>query len=489
MFSGKVSVYKLSKPRYPENAPFHPSQPYPEYGFSSLSQEENFVYEGVREVLRLSGLDKNRYGSEEWNPLGEYIKPGQKVLLKPNLVKEKHPRDPEGWKYVLTHGSVIRAVADFVWKALDGKGKIILADAPQTDSSFTEIAKVLELGSIADFYTSMGLDFELRDLRKEEWLAREGVVVERKELAGDPEGYIAYNLGEASEFFGHCGEGRYYGADYDAKVVNSHHSDGKHEYLISGTAIDCDVFINLPKMKTHKKAGVTLSLKNLVGINGDKNWLPHHTEGTPQFGGDEVPEAPLKHRLERKGVALFRKLALAFPGFGPWFYQKIRKKAVAVLGDTEEVIRSGNWWGNDTVWRMCLDLNKILLFGEMDGSLKTPSCNDPKTHLVFLDGVIAGQGRGPMNPDPAAVGILLFGTNPAEADAVATVLMGFDPNKIPIVRQSFEIRGYRIGQGPWERIPVVSNCLGWQAALGEISVFSCFEPHFGWKGHIERKLL
>ena len=51
----------------------------------------------------------------------------------------------------------------------------------------------------------------------------------------------------------------------------------------------CDLFVNLPKLKTHKKTGITCSLKNFVGINGDKNWLPHHTEGVPANGGDEFP--------------------------------------------------------------------------------------------------------------------------------------------------------------------------------------------------------
>ena len=61
--------------------------------------------------------------------------------------------------------------------------------------------------------------------------------------------------------------------------------NGTHEYLISRSAMDADVFINLPKLKTHKKVGVTLSLKNLVGINGDKNYLPHFCIGTPAEGG------------------------------------------------------------------------------------------------------------------------------------------------------------------------------------------------------------
>ena len=95
-----------------------------------------------------------------------------------------------------------------------------------------------------------------------------------------------------------------------------YHLDGRHEYLLAGSAIGCDVLINLPKLKTHKKAGVTLSLKNLVGINTDKNWLPHHTEGYPPGGGIEHPQPNAKHRIERRLVAASHKALVAFPRSG-----------------------------------------------------------------------------------------------------------------------------------------------------------------------------
>ena len=133
-------------------------------------------------------------------------------------------------------------------------------------------------------FTSARNCFELIDLRREQWTNRDGVITVAG-CRGDPYGNIAFDLGNASEFAGHRGAGRYYGADYDSNKVNQHHLDGRHEYLLAGSAIGCDVLINLPKLKTHKKAGVTLSLKNLVGINTDKNWLPHHTEGDPARGG------------------------------------------------------------------------------------------------------------------------------------------------------------------------------------------------------------
>lgn len=150
-------------------APFHPAAQYPEYIFES-GPEPNRVYEAVRQVFYLAGLNLEHYNTQAWNPLKGLIHPGETVLLKPSLVKENHPRDSTGWRYVLTHGSVIRAVADYVCKALDGRGKVIVADAPQTDSSFDQIVHILGLDVIRDFYRAQGLDFELIDLRQEEWV-------------------------------------------------------------------------------------------------------------------------------------------------------------------------------------------------------------------------------------------------------------------------------------------------------------------------------
>jgi hypothetical protein len=246
---------------YPSTAPFHPSESYPELELPLTSDAPNPVYAGVRACFRLAGLDIANHGRPEWNPLGELIAPGETVLLKPNLVKESHPRDPSGWRYVLTHGSVIRAVADYVWKAVGSEGKVILADAPQTDSSFRRIVEVLGLDAIREFYAAHGRDMELIDLRREEWVSVDGVVTERRRLGGDPRGGVAFDLGAHSEFWDHKGAGRYYGADYDSAEVNRHHTGGRHEYLLAGSAIAADVVFNLPKLKTHKKAGITVSLK------------------------------------------------------------------------------------------------------------------------------------------------------------------------------------------------------------------------------------
>jgi uncharacterized protein (DUF362 family) len=486
-----VVVSRLDAAVYPASAPFHPDRTYPEYLFgreTAGSAGSNSVYAGIRETLRLADLDSAAFDTTQWNPLREFVRPGQVVLIKPNLVKENHPRDPEGWRYTITHGSIIRAVADYVFKALEGRGTVVVADAPQTDSDFETMVRLLGLDRLQEFYRSHGLNFELTDLRKEQWTAQGEVIVERRKLAGDPRGYVAFDLGDRSEFHNHSGAGRYYGADYDEGEVNRHHSGGRHEYLIAGSAVKCDVFINLPKLKTHKKAGITVNLKNLVGVNGDKNWLPHHTCGTPADGGDQFPSLTLKRRLEHRAARTLRRVALAMPGLGNWALQKARRSGKRVFGDTEKVIRSGNWHGNDTTWRMCLDLNKLVLFGNSDGSFRRPAPDQRKPYLSFVDGVIGGQGRGPMNPDPLDSRIVMFGANPASVDAVAATLMGFDVRRIPIVEHAFCTRGFPLTDWNWQQVRCVSDVAAWNQLLPDLmnsSELLHAEPHFGWTGNIE----
>jgi uncharacterized protein (DUF362 family) len=483
--SRRVHVWRSAVAGYLETAPFDPDEQYPEYGDGGISESPNPAYRAVREVFRLAGLDAARVGTSSWNPLGAIIRPGERVVLKPNLIKDVHPRDAQGWRYLMTHGSVVRAVADFVWKALDGRGHVVICDAPQTDTSFAGVRRVLQLDAICDHFRRRGLDMDLIDLRGEAWRVADGVVVERLQQQGDPAGCIAYDLGARSEFVGHRGAGCYYGADYDSAEVNRHHAGGRHEYLVSGTVMQADVFINLPKLKTHKKAGITVALKNLVGINGDKNWLPHHTEAGAEGGGDEHPGGDPRHTVERRAAARLRALSLTLPGMGPLVHRVARRVGRHVFGDTETVIRSGNWWGNDTVWRMCLDLNKICVYGRPDGTIATARAT---RHHVLVDGLIAGDGRGPLNPDPVPAGLVLFGSSAPAVDAAAAWLIGFDPARLPIVAGAFRCAHLPLVEGDWRDVPVVSNVGAWCGRLAEIPDDSTwhFRPHFGWSGRVER---
>ena len=166
--------------------------------------------------------------------------------------------------------------------------------------------------------------------------------------------------------------------------------------------------------------------------------------------------------------------------------RQARPIGLSLFGDTEDVVRSGNWWGNDTVWRMCLDLNKIALYGERDGTFREPTPEHRKRHFSLIDGIIAGEGRGPLNPDPVPAALLLFGTHPSSVDAAAAYLIGFDPERLPIVRQSFRCRHLPLAEWDWRDVHVTSARPEWNGPLPELTDTLRFSPHFGWVGHVER---
>ena len=412
------------------------------------------------------------------------VRPGDWVAIKPNLVREENYARPGEWVSVITSGDLIRQTCDYVGERLGGRGKITICDAPQTDSSFAKISALLNLDAIArDTSKRHGIAVEVVDLRNEEWTTRDGVVVERKKLSGDPRGVICFNLGRDSFFFGCSGEGRYYGADYDSRVVNTHHHGEVQEYLICATPIAADVFINMPKLKTHKKSGVTLSLKNLVGINADKNWLPHHTEGSPRDGGDQFPDMTVRRHAEQRAVALARTLALRVPGIGSYMARKLRRAGRVAFGD-KNVIRSGNWHGNDTTWRMVLDLNRCLMYGSADGSLRRES---PKRYYSLVEGRVGMEGAGPMAGDPVESDVVIGGTDPVAVDMVAARVMGFDWRKIPMIREAFSLRELPVTRLAPEDVHVVSDVPDWNGRFLDIESreFLRFRPHFGWIGRIE----
>jgi uncharacterized protein (DUF362 family) len=413
------------------------------------------------------------------------IKPNDVVVIKPNLVKESKETDKNEWRSVITSAFVIQSVTEYVCKKLSGKGEIYICDAPQTDSSFKKIAEKLGLYDVAkELSDQYNIPIEVVDLRNEEWINENGIIVKREKKTGDPNGTIAFNLGKNSLFYKHKGEGQYYGADYDYKEVNRHHKVETQEYLICATPIMADVVISLPKLKTHKKTGVTLSVKNLVGINADKNWLPHHTFGSPSSGGDEYPDTSLKRKIETAGAKIVKKIALNIPYLGTKIARILRNKGMTVFGSGSNTIRSGNWYGNDTTWRMTLDLNRCLLYGNSDGTLRNESA---KRYYSVIDGEIGMEGSGPMQGDPKECGIFISGSDPVSVDAVAATVMGFDWEKLPVIREAFYLDTLPISTVDPNTIQVVSELHDWQGSLEELKTKEHYDfiPHFGWRNHIE----
>ena len=481
-----VGIRRQAEPRYPERPPFHPPERYPEIPFGVETDASNLVYASVRELFRILGYDAARFGTREWNPLGWLIRPGETVFLKPNMIAHRH-RLCDDWDYVITHGSVIRAVADYVAVALGGRGRILVGDAPQEDSVWDALAARMGLSEITAFHRDRtGIEVELLDLRDLHQVERDGIYVATERLPGDPRGGVAADLGEHSMFHERDAlRKRYYGAYYDWGETNSHHRQGKHEYAISRSPIAADVFVSLPKLKTHKKCGLTVNLKGLVGINANKNWLPHYTFGGPENGGDQFAAGTLRTRLENLVVMPAKRLLMRRFKVFQSFARRTKRVGYGVFGDTEKVVRSGNWHGNDTVWRMALDLNRILLYADPDGTMRL--AGPPKRYFSVVDGIAAMEGNGPVAGTRREAGILVAGANPVAVDTICARLMGFDPARLPILARAFEPHRWPLIEGGEATIEPLSDVAGWSRPLAawRPSDTLRFRPHFGWAGAIE----
>jgi uncharacterized protein (DUF362 family) len=474
--------------KYSLEPPYSPVVIYPEYPFDSEpgARENHDAYKAIRNVLQLLKLDASHFGKKDWNPLGEIIRPGNTVILKPNFVRDFRETQPGHEDCLITHGSIIRAALDYVYVALKGNGRIIIADAPQNDADFRAIRQMAGLDEIQDFYRRYAdFEVEIYDLRPEKAKKVNGVIVGHEKLPGDPVGYVKVNLGSNSMFAGiehlcHL----LYGSEYDTSEIRRHHTNGVHEYLISKTLLEADCVINLPKLKTHKKTGITVCMKNLVGINGNKNWLPHHRLGTPAQGGDQFADNGSIHRLERKTMACFRR---TFPLLGPLrgvAAKPLKFIGKAIFGDTNsDTVRSGNWYGNDTTWRMVIDLNRILMYADKNGHLQD---NPARRIFCIVDGIIAGEGNGPLDPAPKPAGIVLAGTNPVSVDLACARLMGFDYNRLPVLYKATASHSFPICLSEYDKIMCKSGDPRFDRPLVEFDGASlAFDPHFGWKGHIE----
>jgi len=472
--------------------PFGPGKAYPELapllGDAANGAAFNPAYAAVRAALFGLGLDRERFGSAEWNPLGALVARGKRIVLKPNFIRHWNP-DPLGsLDSVVTHGAIVRAVADYAFLAAGPEGSVAIAEAPQHDCDFDEIRRIVGLDALLDFYERvLGRELEVIDLRREAVVYRDGVIVERRKLPGDPQGYRAVDLAERSFFHGSgLDPKRFRGADYDPGPTSLHHAAGRNEYLLSETVLSADLVVNLPKLKTHKKTGVTLALKNLVGINGDKNWLPHHCVGAVDEGGDEFPGRRLVDVARSRATEVARFLLKR--GLGTRLVRAVRRAEDATRGS--DFIRSGNWHGNRTTWRMCLDLNRCLYYCDAAGDhLDAP--RPVRTVLTVIDGIVAGENEGPLAPGDVPLGVVLAGTDPVAVDLVAVRLMGFDETKLPKVFEPMLDEGLRVTDvrsasdvsvGEVDAASFVARELG----LGELRTERTFVAHPGWRGHVER---
>ena len=190
----------------------------------------------------------------------------------------------------MTHSSIIKYLLDLLAVALKDRGSIVIGDAPLQSCDFDELVRrtrhhgdcrrrARKAPGSRDFHRGLAADAV-------------GRCQHRADTARDRRRCVAKNfrlidLGAAS-FLEDLSDyaDRFRVTCYAPQLMAAHHHRGKHEVLRHHRVFDADLLINLPKMKTHIKAGLTGALKNMVGINGHKEFLPHHLRGSSESGGD-----------------------------------------------------------------------------------------------------------------------------------------------------------------------------------------------------------
>ena len=449
---------------------------------------EASVYENPEQLIRaLRSVGRQMgWGNSESGTFAGVIPAGARVLLKPNLVLHQN-NGPWTFDAVITHPSLVQATVSELLRT--GLSEIHVGDAPIQSCNFEHLLDRSGLGSWATDLVARDRRFiGIRDFRRTIASFEDGIRVAEEDKV-DVRHYALFDLGRDSLLEPVTTEEPLFRVTcYDPNFLAKTHSPGRHQYLITKDVLEADVVVNLPKLKMHKKAGITNALKNLVGINGNKEYLPHHRIGGSEAKGDCYPgKSRVKEAIER--IYDFQNASpdgsrarLVAPLLRPlvgW---------LAIAGDETGI--EGSWSGNDTVWRMSLDLNRILMYGRPDGTMADVP---QRTVLHICDGIIAGQGNGPLSPEPFNLNVFLAGENPAAVDFAGAYFLGLDPMKVPIVTGAFGQFRWPLASFPPERVVASLNAqrqsvaeaaralslpapehvpAGWVSVLGPTSVAS-----------------
>ena len=442
----KLYVYRNENLSYPsEENGFSPSESFPEYRFSTIAESRNPVYPAIRQSLYALGLDRAHYGTSEWNPFGEVIRSGNTVLIKPNLVRHQNPNG--GLDCLVTHPSVVRAVIDYCLIALKGSGHLIVGDAPVQSCDFESLLQNSGYQRLIEYYQAQGIDIEWVDFRGTiSTHGKNGVLLQRSDKERHDKSKIV-DLGKESAFYPLSSEEqkKLRITNYSSEEISKHHFGKRHEYCISDYVLCADVIMNIPKPKTHRKAGITACLKNMVGINVEKDYLPHHRKGGKKGGGDEYPkdtaflrlQTSLNERIDNanaqqhyNAVRMWHTLQMGLSAWGKIIHQK-----------KNNPYREGSWYGNDTIWRTISDLNRIVLYADKNGIMqKTPQ----RKMFCVADMVVAGQGEGPLAPTPNPMGTLILGEDAIGIDRTVAALFGLDFKAFPSINRVIFGEAFRL---------------------------------------------
>jgi len=501
----KKFIFVINKEIKYSKFPFNPDYIYPEFEclFKDVDKT-NRIYRHIRDIFIKAGYDKKNIGTKYWNPFNNLVKDGDTVVIKPNLVFEEKGK-LRGKNCITTNANIIRPVIDYLY-LLEKNNKIainiIIADTPLQSANFEKIVTQTKIKDLVKYYyKEFNFKIRLIDLRKEITITNsKGFIIKKIPNNGDPLGYKEIHLEKSFLDKIIKYHKRFSIGDYNTKdTKNKHNLLSKHYYLISNTILLSNLFINIPKIKTHKKAGITIALKNLIGISGNKSWIPHYRRGSPRFGGDEFTDDKYAIKYIDSIIRRFLQEKSEFLwDISKYIYKKTIKRILLERKlskeknnnlypkNTYDRITKGSWYGNDTLWRSILDLNYLLFYTDKNGKIQD---NPQRKYMCIGDGVISAEGNGPINPKPKNIGLISFSNNPIIHDICCARLMGFEWRNIPQLKNSTKLDNFFGFEGNIENIYIKGSCEHEGFRKYKISNLPNlnFLPPSGWRGHMEIK--
>jgi uncharacterized protein (DUF362 family) len=411
------------------------------------------------------------------------------IVIKPNwVIHETDAAFPI--RALVTDPRLIEAVVLAVLEMFPN-ADIVVGDVPLQYADFPLLAKQSGLDAVIAKLSRAGAGrVRFLDLRKE--IMRKdavGFMHAASDVAGDPRGYHLIELGTRSHLEPIAHDSAKLAVnDYSGEVTSSNHSAGRHNYLVSRTLLDCDLFINLPKWKAHQKSAITGALKNVVGLSCDKAYLPHFRRGAPRWGGDEYRDenrwlyyiqTTLRERFQKRSSLAFRVLK---PG---WDLLKKARRIETRMTRTSTpqarfYVAGGGWFGNDTIWRMIYDLNLVVERADRDGKLRD---TQQRQYLCLVDGLISGEGNGPLQPLPRDTNCVIAGHDPFAVDLALGWMMGFESERIPLLASREQYAG---SWGHFDKSELQVEVDGVPTALESIDINFAFMPPPGWSNYVER---
>ena len=277
------------------------------------------------------------------------VQPGDKVLIKPNLVNNQLGENGDVTHFSLI-GPIIRACHDA------GAAEILVGDGSgDVDTPKAFVASGVK--QVVERLSSNGIPVKLVDLN--------------------------YDKNPKTN-------------EFDRVSLGKIGLNQNFVYRIAHSVLAVDTIISMPKLKTHTKTGITVALKNFIGI------APGGYYGFPKWRGDVeiLPHGPI---------------------------------------DLSPIIQ-----------QTILDLNRIAL-GKYPGSPRE------RKYMAIVDGVVAGVYYK-MNAEripiwrPIKVGVVIAGTDAVAVDTISAKVMCFAPEKIDLIT-----RAASFGFGTMKDIEISGN--------------------------------